>query len=110
MQVNKKWCLFIMPVVFTNCNTAFFTCGYKDGSYNCNVHYENHATNEEDDYVLTVKVKDCAVVEIDFTNGGKLDEKHIVSTDIKKGEAHVKDDRGRDFYIYFPDDENDRDN
>jgi major membrane immunogen (membrane-anchored lipoprotein) len=75
-------------------------CGFKDGTYFASADYHNPKTKHTAKYELQVHVKDCKVVQIDFPNGGWLDEDHIPATQINESkEAVLKDDKGRQWKI-----------
>lgn len=78
------------------------TCGFTDGTHTAAVDYYNPKTKHTAKYDLQVHVKDCKVVQIDFPNGGWLDEDHIPATEINEaGDAALKDDKGRAWKIHL---------
>jgi uncharacterized protein with FMN-binding domain len=78
------------------------SCGYKDGTYSATVDYCNPKTAHTAKYELEIHVKDCKIVQIDFPNGGWLDEDHISQTQINRNrEAVLKDDKGRLWKIHL---------
>lgn len=75
-------------------------CNFKDGTHSATVDYYNPQTGHTAKYELEVHVEDCKVVQIDFPNGGWLDEDHIPATEINEaGDAALKDDKGRAWKI-----------
>jgi len=71
-------------------------CQFKDGRYPASVKYFNPKTEHAKTHELFVRVRQCKVVQIDFPNGGWLDENHIPATPItKEGGASLTDDKGR---------------
>jgi hypothetical protein len=78
------------------------TCGIADGTHSATVDYYNSKTDHTAKYDLKVRVKDCKVIQIDFPNGGWLDESHIPATEINgNGDAALKDDKGRAWKIHL---------
>ena len=77
-------------------------CLFDDGSHSATVNYYNPSTGKRSTYNLDVVVNDCEVTEIDFTNGGRLDESHINATKLDdNGDASITDDRGREFDVHI---------
>ena len=77
-------------------------CGLEDGTHSATVSYFNPDTDYSATYSLQVEVEDCQVIQIDFPNGGYLDNDHIDPTDIDEdGDASVEDDRGRNFEVHI---------
>lgn len=74
------------------------TSGYSDDSYNgtycAEVEYYNPSTGTRSTYELDVEVEDGSLVQIDWPNGGWLDETHFSSEDISSGECSFTSDRG----------------
>jgi major membrane immunogen (membrane-anchored lipoprotein) len=106
----------ITALLFYSCGsteedaTQDVECKFNDGTYSADVEYTNPDTGYNTTYTLDVEVKDCDVVQIDFPNGGYLDNDHIDPTNIDAdGNASIEDDRGRTFdvHIEMPDEPND---
>lgn len=77
-------------------------CDFKDGIHSATVDYFNPKTKHTAKYELNVHVKDCQIVQIDFPNGGKLDESHISQKPINGNrEAELQDDKGRQWKIHL---------
>lgn len=77
-------------------------CGVEDGTQTARVDYYNPETGYDASYTLNVEVENCQVVQIDFNNGGYLDEDHIEPADIDEdGDASIEDDRGRSFEVHI---------
>lgn len=75
-------------------------CGIEDGTHLATVNYFNPDTNYSATYSLQVEVEDCEVIQIDFPNGGYLDNDHIDPSEIDEdGNASVEDDQGRSFEV-----------
>lgn len=51
--------------------------GFNDGTYTASVDYTNYNTGFSNSYVLDVDVVDNMVVQINFPNGGYLDDSHF---------------------------------
>lgn len=77
-------------------------CEFKDGTHPATVEYYNPRTGHTAKYELKVQVEGCQVIQINFPNGGWLDEDHIPRTSINSnGEAVLEDDKGRRWEIHF---------
>lgn len=77
-------------------------CNFKDGTHSATVDYYNPKTKHSAQYDLKVHVKDCKIIQIDFPNGGWLDEDHIPQTQINENkEAVLTDDKGRQWKIHL---------
>jgi hypothetical protein len=77
-------------------------CDFKDGTHSASVDYYNPKTKHTAKYELNVHVKDCKIIQIDFPNGGRLDEDHISETPINRNkEAELQDDKGRQWKIHL---------
>ena len=74
----------------------------EDGTYSADVDYYNPDTGYSSNYTLDVEVLDGCVVEIDFPNGGYLDDTHIDPTELDEdGNCTVYDDEGREYEIHI---------
>ena len=74
----------------------------EDGTYPADVDYYNPGTGYSCNYTLDVVVQDGCVVEIDFPNGGYLDDSHIDPTELDEdGNCTVYDDKGREYDIHI---------
>lgn len=67
----------------------------EDGTHTATVDYFNPKTGYSKTYTLDVDVEDGQVSEIDFPNGGYLDDSRISSDNIEDGNCTVEDDEGR---------------
>lgn len=77
-------------------------CSYEDGTHSATVEYYNPETGYEATYNLDVEVNDCEVIQIDFNNGGYLDDSHISPTELDSdGSCTLEDERGREFTIHL---------
>lgn len=86
--------------LLTKEDVAVKQCDFKDGTHSASVGYRNPKTEHTAKYELKVHVKDCRVIQIDFPNGGWLDEDHIPATQINENkEAVLKDDKGREWKV-----------
>jgi len=75
-------------------------CNFEDGFYEATVNYYNPKTSHTATYTLDVDVVDCQVVQINFPNGGHLDEDHITAADIdNEGYAIVEGEEGKTYDI-----------
>ncbi|MGV0978425.1 acetyl-CoA carboxylase [Empedobacter falsenii] len=65
-----------------------------NGTYCAEVEYYNPNTGSRSTYELDVVVEDGYLVQINWPNGGWLDETHFSSEDISSGECSFRSDRG----------------
>lgn len=68
--------------------------GNYNGTYCAEVEYYNPNTGSRSTYDLDVEVEDGYLVQINWPNGGWLDETHFSSEDISSGECSFRSDRG----------------
>lgn len=79
-------------------------CAYDDGTHSATVDYYNPDTGFSNTYTLDVDVEDCQVVQINFPNGGYLDNDHITPTDLDDdGTCSVEGDEGRTYDVQIDD-------
>lgn len=78
------------------------TDGY-NGTYCAEVEYYNPNTGTRSTYELDVEVEDGYLVQIDWPNGGWLDETHFSSEDISSGECSFTSDRGYHYTVTLGD-------
>ena len=104
--------IFFIPFLFScsskntkreNQNTVITSstdCKYEDGTHSATVDYYNPETDYSATYTLDVEVQNCQVIQIDFSNGGYLDEDNISSSDIdENGHASVEGEDGKTYEI-----------
>lgn len=73
-----------------------------DGTYLATVDYNNPETGYSATYTLNVEVQDGQVVQIDFPNGGYLDDDHITPADIDEdGNATVEGEDGKTYEVHI---------
>ena len=70
-----------------------------NGTYCAEVEYYNPNTGTRSTYELDVEVEDGYLVQIDWPNGGWLDETHFISEDISSGECSFTSDRGYKYTV-----------
>lgn len=77
-------------------NVAEDDGGFKDGTYEAEVEYYNPNTGRTSYYTLDVEVVDNIVTVIHFSNGGWLDETHIISGGEldENGTTTIESDKG----------------
>ena len=73
--------------------------GNSDGTYCAEVEYYNPNTGTRQTYELDVEVEGGYLVQIDWPNGGWLDETHFTSEDITSGECSFTSDRGYQYTV-----------
>lgn len=72
---------------------------YPDGKYLADVEYYNPNTGTTSNYSLKVKVRNNKVHEIEFDNGGWLDDDHFYPEKLKRGSATIETDKGYEYKI-----------
>ena len=73
---------------------------FEDGTHSANVDYYNPETGYSESYTLDVEVENGEVNEINFPNGGHLDEDHITAEELdEEGNASVDGEDGRTYDI-----------
>jgi hypothetical protein len=79
-------------------------CGVDDGNHTASIDYYNPETGHQATYDLDVDVVDCEVTEINFNNGGWLDDSHFSPTELDSdGNCEIEDDRGREYTVHIDD-------
>lgn len=74
----------------------------EDGTYSATVDYYNPSTGYSATYTLDVEVQDGEVVQIDFPNGGYLDEDHITPAELDEdGNATVDGEEGKTYQVHI---------
>lgn len=75
-------------------------CKFEDGTYSATVDYYNPETGYSQTYTLDVEVEDCEVVQINFPNGGWLDNDHITPAELDEdGSCTVDGEDGKTYEI-----------
>jgi hypothetical protein len=75
-------------------------CKFEDGTYSATVDYYNPETGYSQTYTLDVEVEDCEVVQINFPNGGWLDNDHITPAELDEdGSCTVDGEDGKSYEI-----------
>ncbi len=70
-----------------------------NGTYCAEVEYYNPNTGTRSTYELDVEVEDDYLVQINWPNGGWLDETHFSSEDISSGECSFTSDKGYQYTV-----------
>lgn len=73
--------------------------GYANGTWCADVEYYNPKTGTRNRYQLDVEVEDNELTEIEWPNGGWLDESHFTAEDISDGECSFTSDRGYEYTV-----------
>ena len=77
-------------------------CNFDNGTYSATVDYNNPETGYSTTYTLDVEVQDCQVIQINFPNGGYLDEDHISYANIdENGNAIVDGEEGKTYEVHI---------
>lgn len=85
-------------------NIAFGKCGFNDGNHNAIVDYYNPRTGYSKTYTLEVEVEGCKVVQINFPNGGWLDNSHITPEELSEdGNAEIEGEDGKTYTVHIDD-------
>jgi hypothetical protein len=76
------------------------TCTLKDGTFDAKAYYYNKKTGFGNTYILKTEVENCIITQLNFPNGGFLDENHISSTPIDQdGKATVTTDDNKTYEL-----------
>jgi len=74
--------------------------GFEDGSYCADVSYYNPNTGTSNTYTLEVEVENNEVVQINWGNGGWMDEDHFYPEDLDdSGYCSFSSDKGYDYTV-----------
>jgi hypothetical protein len=74
--------------------------GFEDGTYCADVTYDNPNTGTSSDYTLDVEVQGNQVTQINWGNGGWLDEDHFNSEELdENGSCSFSSDKGYDYTV-----------
>ncbi|MES2023907.1 MAG: hypothetical protein V4439_04450 [Patescibacteria group bacterium] len=74
----------------------------EDGTHSATVEYYNSETGFSNIYTLDVEVQNGEVVQINFPNGGWLDESHISAGEIDEdGNAHIDGENGKAYEVHI---------
>lgn len=91
-------------VIVKEDNSANSNCGIDDGNHSASIDYYNPETGHQATYDLDVDVVDCEVTEINFNNGGWLDDSHFTPAELDSdGSCEIEDDRGRQYTVHIDD-------
>jgi hypothetical protein len=72
---------------------------YPDGTWCADVEYYNPRTGTDNTYTLDVEVEDGELIQINWPNGGWLDESHFSPEDISSGECSFTSDEGYEYTV-----------
>lgn len=74
--------------------------GFEDGTYCADVTYDNPNTGTSSDYTLEVEVQGNQVTQINWGNGGWLDEDHFYAGELdENGSCSFSSDKGYDYTV-----------
>jgi hypothetical protein len=74
--------------------------GYEDGAYCADVTYYNPNTGTSSDYSLSVEVVNNEVVQINFDNGGWMNNDHITPQELdENGECTLVNERDYEYTV-----------
>lgn len=96
---------YLMEISDNDDATTFYdaTGEYPDGTYCAEVEYYNPNTGTRSTYELDVEVENGDLTQIDWPNGGWLDETHFSPENISGGEVSFTSDRGYRYTITLGD-------
>ena len=81
-------------------NVSNYKGGYLDNTYCATVRYHNPNTSTQSSYTLIVKVENDEIVEIDWPNGGKLDEENFSDAILDEvGHSSFTSDKGYEYEV-----------
>jgi hypothetical protein len=104
----KVLVLFLIVFLNTSCKSSndespseYVTAeGYEDGTYCADVSYYNPNTGTSNSYTLEVEVQGNQVTQINWGNGGWLDEDHFYAQDLDdSGYCSFTSDKGYDYTV-----------
>jgi hypothetical protein len=72
---------------------------YGDGTWCAEVEYYNPNTGTQNSYDLNVEIEGGELVQINWPNGGWLDESHFIAEDITSGECSFISDKGYQYTV-----------
>jgi hypothetical protein len=72
---------------------------YSDGTWCADVEYYNPRTGTDNSYTLDVEVEDGELVQINWPNGGWLDESHFSPEDISSGKCSFTSDKEYEYTV-----------
>lgn len=110
-RLLKLFSIILLTILFVECkktnnyNSQDYTLGdfeeegYPDGTYCAEIDYYYSETGTSSTYTLLVEIENNELVEIQWPNGGWLDNSHFTPPDISTGEASFTSDRGVDYTV-----------
>ena len=73
---------------------------YEDGVYCAVINYYNPNTEKKSNYKLSVIVEDNKLIQINFKNGGWLDDSHFAPKELGRGgSVKIIDDRDYEYLV-----------
>jgi hypothetical protein len=97
---ENKEVQFENDIVESSYENSEIISNYEDGTYCAEIEYYNPRTGTNSIYTLTVELEDGRLVNINWPNGGWLDESHYSGVEISdSGEAYFESDRGYQFTL-----------
>ena len=81
-------------------DSAEMVCSIEDGIHAAAVDYYNPETGYSKTYTLDVEVQNCEVIQINFPNGGCLDNDHLSPEELNEdGESVVEGENVKTYSI-----------
>lgn len=85
---------------FSKSETSNGEDSYSDDTYCAEVKYHNPNTGTQSSYTLTVKVESNEIVEINWPNGGSLDENDFSNATVdEEGHSSFTSDKGYEYEV-----------
>jgi hypothetical protein len=109
--MKKIVLLILLLIVFQSCSSSSGSGeeyeseeqavdGYEDGTYCADVTYYNPNSGNSNTYTLEVEVLDNQVTQINWGNGGWMDEDHFYAQDLDDtGYCTFSSDKGYDYTV-----------
>lgn len=106
-----RWIVFVFLFAFTSCTNSSYNSSdetetstdseeeYSDGTWCADVEYYNPNTGTRNTYSLDVEVENGELTQINWRNGGWLDESHFTPEDITSGECSFLSDKGYTYTV-----------
>ncbi|HLP36954.1 hypothetical protein [Lacibacter sp.] len=106
-----RWIVFVFLLTLASCTNSSYSSSdesettsepedeYSDGTWCADVEYYNPNTGTRNTYSLDVEVENGELTQINWPNGGWLDESHFTAEDISEGECSFTSDKGYEYTV-----------
>lgn len=86
----------------SNVESTYLNTNYNNGTFCAEIEYYNPRTGTNSSYTLTVEVDNGRLVNIEWPNGGWLDESHYSDVEISEsGNASFESDKGYQYTVHI---------